>query len=192
MPETSFLNRHNLDLMRAALPYMKPQVQKSIEIISKADELMAAIDSPEPEEGLSAASLGNAAFDLEAMLSQIRSIGTPKEQEQIDTLLNFMKMQKLLQGYRTFLNAKQKSEHASGNFSSGGSSSGASAKSQGDNHAPEGSNLFGSSNDTLMEFLMSQLSPDQKSSFDSMNMMFQAMPKSGPASNPQPSANQTN
>lgn len=186
MPETSFLNRHNLDLMRAALPYMKPQVQKSIEIISKADELMAAIDSPEPEEGLSAASLGNAAFDLEAMLSQIRSIGTPKEQEQIDTLLNFMKMQKLLQGYRTFLNAKQKSEHASGNFS------GASAKSQGGNHAPEGSNLFGSSNDTLMEFLMSQLSPDQKSSFDSMNMMFQAMPKSSPASNPQPSANQTN
>lgn len=146
MANTNFLNHHNIELMKAALPYLPPSAQKSVEVVSKAEELVNTLSSPAPEGDLSAASLSGQHMDMEGMLMQMRGICNKREQEMIDNMLNIVKMQRLLQGYRSFVTTSQHSDKAPG-----------------------------SSQDTLMEFLMSQLSPDQKSTFENMNLVFNTM-----------------
>lgn len=154
-----FINHHTLDLMKTVMPYMHPRMQKSIEVISKAEEFMDTFHSPAPEGQLSAMSLNSGGVDIEDILLQLKSASTKNEQDTIDNMINIMKMQKLLQGYRSFMQAKQ----AAQNTQSKGQPSAASGQ------APQ------NSQDTLMEFLMSQLSPEQKSNFENINMVLNAM-----------------
>lgn len=147
----SFLNHHNIEMMKTALPYMNPQAQKSIEVLVKTEELLDTVHVLEQPSELSACNVNKEPFDMEAMLLQMKQIGTKKEQETIDNLLNFVKMQKLLQAYSLFINKKQASNSSS--------------------ETKETS----SSQDTLMEFLMSQLSAEQKANFENINLVLNAM-----------------
>lgn len=92
---------------------------------------------------------------MEDILLQLKNAGTKKEQETIDNMINILKMQKLLQGYRSFMQTKQAAQNTQSPNASGQTS--------------------GGSSDTLMEFLMSQLSPEQKSNFENINMVLNAM-----------------
>ncbi|MSS62393.1 hypothetical protein [Velocimicrobium porci] len=147
----SFLNHHTIEMMKTALPYMNPQAQKSIEVLVKTEELLDTVHVLEQPSELSACNVNKEPFDMEAMLLQMKQVGTKKEQETIDSLLNFMKMQKLLQAYSLFINKKQTTDSNSETKDASGSQ------------------------DTLMEFLMSQLSPEQKSNFENINLVLNAM-----------------
>ncbi len=150
MANHSIFNSHYLEIMKAALPYMNPQAQKSVEILVKAEELMDAVHTFENAGELSAASIRREHVEPEVILNQIKSLCTKEEQVMIDNLLNIITMQKLIQGYRTFTALQQSS---SGNGSSNNSSP----------------------NDRLMEFLLAQLTPEQKNNFDSLNMVLNTM-----------------
>lgn len=146
MANNSIFNSHYLEIMKAALPYMNPSAQKSVEILVKTEELIEAVQTLDDISELSAASIRRENVDPEMMLNQIKALCTKEEQVMIDNLLNIITMQKLIQGYRTFTSLQQNS---SGNNNS--------------------------SNDRLMEFLISQLTPEQKNNFDSINMVLNTM-----------------
>ncbi len=151
MINRSIFNSHYLEIMKAALPYMHPQAQKSVEILAKAEEFVEALKSFDDASEVSAASLRREPVEPEVILNQIKALCTKEEQVMIDNLLNIITMQKLIQNYRTFMSLQQR---VSGKSSSGGQTS---------------------SNDRLMEFLLSQLTPEQKNNFESINMVLNTM-----------------
>lgn len=132
------MDQHNVEMIKAALPYMNSRTQKSFEILVKADELRNTIQNLDSKE-LSACDVKPNSIDMETFLLQMRSLSNHRESEVIDNLLHFIKMQKLLGAYRSFMNTK-----------------------------PENS-------DNMMDFFLSQLTPEQKSNFENMSMMFHAM-----------------
>lgn len=146
MANNSIFNSHYIEIMKAALPYMNPQAQKSVEILVKAEELIEAVQTLDEPSELSAASVRRESVDPEIMLNQIKALCTKEEQVMIDNLLNVITMQKLIQGYRSFSALKQNT-----------------------------SGKENSSNDRLMEFLLAQLTPEQKNNFDSINMVLNTM-----------------
>lgn len=151
MHHHSIFNSHYLEIMKAALPYMNPPAQKSVEILIKAEDFVGAIQTFDHTTELSAASLRREPVEPEIILNQIKSLCTKEEQTMIDNLLNIITMQKLIQNYRTFMALQQK---VTGNATSTGQTS---------------------SNDRLMEFLLAQLTPEQKNNFDSINMVLNTM-----------------
>lgn len=96
---------HNIEMIKAALPYMNPRIQKSFELVIKADELkntLQTLDSPE----LSTCDVKANSIDMETFLTQMRALSNPSESQMIDSLLHFIKMQKLLSAYRSFMTTK--------------------------------------------------------------------------------------
>lgn len=147
MPKQQFINHHNLELLKVALPYMNPQIQKSVEVVTKADEFINMMQSPGPSSDLSTMSISPNQMDLEEILQQLKSVSNKNEQDMLDNMTNIIKMQKMIQSYRSFMQAKQ----------------------------PTDSNKVDSSQDTMMEFLLSQLTSDQKSNFDNISVVLNAM-----------------
>ncbi len=146
MTNNSIFNSHYIEIMKAALPYMNSHAQKSVEILIKTDELIEAFQTLDEPSELSAASVRRESVDPEIMLNQIKALCTKEEQSVIDNLLNVITMQKLIQGYRSFSASKQDS-----------------------------SDNTNSSGDRLLEFLLAQLTPEQKSNFDNINMVLNTM-----------------
>lgn len=132
------MDQHNIEMIKAALPYMNSRAQKSFEILIKTDELRNTMQNLDSKE-LSACDVKPNSIDMETFLLQMRSLSNKRESEMIDNMLHFIKMQKLLTTYRSFMNTK-----------------------------PENA-------DSLMEFFLSQMAPEQKANFENMNMMFNAM-----------------
>ena len=99
------MDQHNIEMIKAALPYMNPRTQKSFEILVKADELKNSIENLDNSE-LSACEVKQNSIDMESFLIQMRALGNKRECEMIDSILHFIKMQKLFAAYRSFMNAK--------------------------------------------------------------------------------------
>lgn len=149
MANQNFVNQHNLNLLKTALPFLSPNIQKSVEVISKADEFVSMVKSPVPAGELSTMSL-SAPMDMESVLMHLKSASNKNEQELIDNMINIMKMQKMMQSYRSFMKARPSSESSDSSGSS-------------------------SSQDTMMEFLLSQLNPDQRGNFENISVVLNAM-----------------
>lgn len=99
------MDQHNIEMVKAALPYMNASAQKSFEILIKTDELMNTIQNLDNTE-LSACDVKPDSIDMEAFLTQMRALSNKQESEIIDNLLHFIKMQKLLTAYRSFMRTK--------------------------------------------------------------------------------------
>lgn len=140
----SLFNHHNIELLTAALPYMNPSVRQSVQVVAKAEELHHTMHSPESAE-LSAQEVKGTP-DMEGMLHQLKGFCNKREQDFVDTILNYMMAQRLFHSYRSFMSTKKPAENGSGNPS-----------------------------DYMMEFLLSQLSNEQKGNFENMSMMFNTM-----------------
>lgn len=147
MPNQGFINHHSLELLKAALPYMNPQIQKSVEVVTKADEFINMLQSPGPSSDLSTMSISPDQMNFEDVLQQLKAVSNKNESEMLDNVTNLLKMQKMIQSYRSFMNTKQTSSQ----------------------------NASTNSQDTMMEFLLSQLTPEQKSNFENINIVLNAM-----------------
>ncbi|KSV59859.1 hypothetical protein [Acetivibrio ethanolgignens] len=99
------MDQHNIEMIKAALPYMNSRAQKSFEILVKTDELRNTIQNLDSKE-LSACDVKPNSIDMETFLLQMRSLSNKRESEMIDSMLHFIKMQKLLTAYRSFMNNK--------------------------------------------------------------------------------------
>ena len=148
MPVPPDHNRH-MAMLKAALPYVMPESRRAIEIMLQADALIhTARGQNEDQYSLEAAGLSledretAPAFtpNPETMLQCIREYCTPREADFIQTVLNVLQANRLFRGYREF----QKS-HPAADLAAAGNSS---------------------PNSQLMEFLLSQLAPEQKSTFE--------------------------
>ncbi len=175
MPNFTFMNHHQLDLMKAALPYLAPRMQKSINVMSIAEELVSTIQSPQPTPELSAMSLSSGNASMEDILSQIKPVCNRQEQELIDNMVNVMKMQKLFQGYSSFMATRQAANLANTVSAAEGKTDGAQNNTHSQNFGNQSHSGFGGSQDTLMEFLMSQLAPEQKSNFENISMVLNSL-----------------
>lgn len=99
------MDQHNIEMIKKALPYMNSRTQKSFEILVKANELRSTIENLDSKE-LSACDVKPNSIDMETFLLQMRSLSNKRESEMIDNMLHFIKMQKLLTAYRSFMNTK--------------------------------------------------------------------------------------
>lgn len=98
--QTNFQYKHAVDLMSAALPYVNSRAKANMEVLIKAGEFMETFQSTSSPE-LSACDISNEPVDLEALLMNLQGVCTPKEQELVNTILNFLKTRKLYHTYQT-------------------------------------------------------------------------------------------
>ena len=142
-----FSNEHQrrLAMFKAALPYVPPQNKKAMEIILQADNLLclaSEVSSNDDDMTLRAAQADTPATPAvyEKLLLNIKDYCTPAESEIVRMLLNFLHADELFKNYRDFTKnhyAMQTEEY-----------------NENDNQ------------NFMMEFLMSQLSPKQRTTFE--------------------------
>ena len=132
-------------MLKAALPYVPPQNKKAMEIILQADNLLclaSEVSSNDDDMTLRAAQADTPATPAvyEKLLLNIKHYCTPAESEIVRMLLNFLHADELFKNYRDFTKnhyAMQTEEY-----------------NENDNQ------------NFMMEFLMSQLSPKQRTTFE--------------------------
>lgn len=142
-----FSNEHQrrLAMLKAALLYVPPQNKKAMEIILQADNLLclaSEVSSNDDDMTLRAAQADTPATPAvyEKLLLNIKDYCTPAESEIVRMLLNFLHADELFKNYRDFTKnhyAMQTEEY-----------------NENDNQ------------NFMMEFLMSQLSPKQRTTFE--------------------------
>lgn len=170
MPIQNERERH-IAMLKAALPYVAPENRHAMEILLQANSLISLAMQP-PSADISISSIDGEESepfmpDPEAMLMNIREYCTKRESETIQVLLNFIHADKLFKSYREFTNSHPdmlEAAEINNNNSTPlsilfqlinglGSLSGNFNKD-----ASPGKNF-------MMEFLMSQLPPEQKATF---------------------------
>ena len=171
-------DRH-ISMLRAAIPYVSPESRHAMEILLQADTLIHLAQSG-PESELSTCGLEAAETDseqtdpisnAEALLIHIREFCTPKESETISLILNFIHADRLFKSYKDFTDAHPDMLKAAD--ISQKPSSPIEILFQMINGI--GSITGGKNTDKnyMLEFLMSQLNPEQKAIFEQYkNIMY--------------------
>lgn len=145
---------HMVELIKAAFPYLDSDLQQSAHLIIKTDELMQTLHEVSNSKAVTAFSIRNTSMDFEALLRGVRDVCYPKEREIVDMILNFFQAKKLYETYVTVTQAMASQPDSSENLGS----------------------MFGmNSNVNMSEMLEALLTPEQKSTFDNLNMMFSMM-----------------
>lgn len=103
--------KHIADLMHAAIPHVSVGQRARMEMLIKASEFVDSFQFTQSPE-LSACDISNETVDYEALLQSLQSVCTPRELDLVNTILNFLKTQKIYQTYqsmREFLPAGESS-----------------------------------------------------------------------------------
>ena len=140
-----------LDIIRAALPYVNSRTRNSMEVAIKTGELAETFQSLGDTPDLEACDLGNDTVDMEGLLVSVQNVCIGPEKELVNTLLNFYKTRNLYQSYQTFRRNNLQAELNAASLNTGTSQA--------------------NSNNSIIDFLMTQLTPEQKSTFDTINML---------------------
>ena len=152
MSRNQFIDEHTINIFKAALPYTMPQMQSGMNVLLKANDLMSTVQEMNNPGELQSMDLNSEQRDPEMLLTSIRSACLPGEVEMVDTLLNFIRARKIFNAYQCYnQNILQTAEMDK-------------------NKRSDGDNQNG-----LMNFLMSQLSPEQRSTFEMFNMVMNTM-----------------
>ncbi|BCJ95599.1 hypothetical protein acsn021_31680 [Anaerocolumna cellulosilytica] len=154
--------KHILDIIKAAFPHLDSESQQSMDLLIKTGELMDSVSAISRQKTVTAFGIKKTHnIDIETLLTSIRGVCYEKERELIDTFLNLIRAKNMYETYMMLSStlASQSSESdgaADGGFDAGG--------------------LFnGMNNPNMMELLESMLTPEQKSTFENLSMMFQMM-----------------
>lgn len=169
MRNNFLVDDHTLDIFKAALPHVTPQAQGGMNLLLKANELMATIEEVNHPAELSAMEINEEEHTPEVLLESIKQVCTQRENEVVDMMMNFFKARKIYNAYQDYgsqvLQAAQVNPNQNRNpFNMG--------------------NLFGmGGNGSMMDMLMSMLTPEQRNMFDMMNMMMSTMNMNNMAGN---------
>lgn len=171
--------QRRMAMLKAAMPYAAPESRHAIELLLQADTLINLASHP-PAAELSAADIdeddgGAMRANPEEMLMHIREFCTPIENDMLQTLLNFMHAGRLFQKYRQFAHSHPDMAMAGTDAPNNSSPlstllgliNGLGALDSG----LRSSN--GKANNYMMEFLMSQLSPEQRETFSQLQNIMQ-------------------
>ena len=148
---------HVLQIIKAAFPHLDSDTQQSAELIVKTGELMEVFENLNQRGTVTAFSFKNQNIDIEALLTSIRNVCYDQERELVDTFLNLIKAKNLYDTYTAFASVMATQTENAEN--------------------PDGETGSGSSGGSpdMMEILGALLTPEQKSTFENINMMFSAM-----------------
>lgn len=147
---------HTLDIIKAAFPYLDSQSQQTLNVFIKTGELFETFHSIQPGNLVTSLSVRKQSIDIEALLNGIRDVCNKREKDLIDMILNFYMVKNLYSTYATLASTMASESDGTGNASDLGSMFG----------------MDGSTN--MMDLLGSFLTPEQKSTFENLNMMFSA------------------
>ncbi len=137
---------HQLEIIKAAIPYINASEQKLISVYVKASELVDTITIfQKPEASVGICSLGDKKGSLLDMLNDIKAVCTNTEKETVNMLINFLNAFQL---YNTYKDTFGDNENIFANALGGNSSS----------------NMF----DTLKDLL----TPEQQKMFETYSVMF--------------------
>ncbi len=161
-PENSL--KHMVDIMKAALPHLNGQTQESASLIIKTSELMDSLRTVGSNEHVSALGFDLQNIDLEALLNSIRTVCYASERKIIDNILNILRMKNMYETYSA-LSSMMASQPGTGET----------PESNKDDSGGNGTGF----NQNMMEILSTMLTPEQKSTFDNISMMFNMMPNGG-------------
>ena len=154
-------------ILQAALPYTTGMGHHAIELLLQTNALINTA------RGYSESDLESCDMEAnpEEMLIHMQEFCTPKENDMIQMLLNFIKAGHLFRNYQEFMRNRQ--PNSGEDLSAAG-------------YTPESSNplgmflqMFGGSGssaplNTMMEFLMTQLSPEQRQMFEQIKILTNA------------------
>ncbi len=152
MSRNQFIDEHTINIFKAALPYTRPQMQSGMNVLLKANDLMSTVQEMNNPGELQSMELNSEQRDPEMLLTSIRSACLPAEVEMVDTILNFIKARKIFNAYQSYNQNILQAAEIDKNKRSGGEN-----------------------RNGLMDFLMSQLSPEQRSTFEMFNMVMNTM-----------------
>lgn len=156
--------KHMVDIMKAAFPHLDNETQESASLIIQTTELMNTLQSNKSKERVSAFSFRGQNIDIVALLTSIRNVCYARERQMIDSILNLMNMKSMFETYSALSSMMSSQSDTSGNNSNNSTNS------------TESDSGFGSGlNPNMMDLLGSMLSPEQKSTFDNISMMFNMM-----------------
>lgn len=173
-------NEHerHIAMLRAALPYVSPENRHAMEMLLQANSLVSlAMQQPADISSCNLDDSENSQPFIpnpEAMLMNIREYCTQKESDTIQILLNFIHADKLFKNYRDFAHSHPDMLESA---DIGTNTTPLNVLFQLVNGLGSLSNNFNKStasgNNFMMEFLMSQLSPEQKSTFEQLRGMME-------------------
>lgn len=157
---------HTLDIVKAAFPYLDSDSQQSMNLIIKMGELWDSFQSLRQNNTVTTFSIRKQSIDVEALLTSIREVCYDKERELVDMILNMIKAKNLYSTYVTLAQTMaSQTENTDNPYDQ---------DNPGNSNTSEG--LFGMGGNTnMMEILSSLLTPEQKSTFDNINLMFNTM-----------------
>lgn len=169
-------NEHErrMAILRAALPYTNRSSRHAMEMLLQTDSLLSiARQSP---SDLEACDIGTAP-NPEEMLLHIQEFCTPREYDMVQMILNFMKADRLFRNYRDFMNnsvphAEDGDVHTAAMQRGFNNPLSSLLQMVGGFNNPENSGK-------MLEFLMSQLSPEQKNMFDSLSFTVNSQNQKG-------------
>lgn len=141
-----------LNIIRAALPYVNSKTRNGMEVAIKTGELAETFQAAGTAPELEACDLENDTVDMEGLLLSVQSVCVGPERDMVNTVLNFLKTRNLYESYQVYRRNNLQPELQA-------------ASMNGNDHQNS------SNNNMMLNFLMSQLSPDQKSTFDAMSMI---------------------
>lgn len=179
-----YKNEHQrqMAILEAAMPYVAPNGRYAIQLLLQADSFISLARHGN-ESDLEAAEAGSntAPFqpNPQEMLQNIQKFLTPKEADTVQTLLNFMNARKLFQNYTKFVKEKsgfaaEVPELSSSSLSQSGPLQLLFQFINGLGSLERGLNTGGKEqNNLLKDFLLSQLNPEQKATFEQLqNIMY--------------------
>ena len=147
MKNRFLLDEHMANIFRAAMPHVHPQIQSSMNLLLKANDLMDTIQEASAPSELSTMGLDAEPVNPEELLTSIRPACNSKEMEFVDMILNFLKAGKLYNAYRSY-NSEELQAADIGTSAAGGRKQ-----------------------KSLKDFLVSQLTPEQRSTVEMFNMV---------------------
>lgn len=189
-------HQRQMAILEAALPYVAPNSRYGIQLLLQADSFVQ-LARQEPElsaqnYNLEAAEADSTEHgmhpDPQGMLLRIQEFLTPRESDMVQTVLNFMNANRLLQNYNTFMRSHtaspedndMDSELHAASFSNNANPlqmlfqliNGLGAIGNGFSNSSQ-QNRTPNQNKMMTEFLMSQLNPEQKATFEQLqNIMY--------------------
>ncbi len=159
-------DEHALAICQTALPHVNIQTQTSMNVILKVNDLVNSIRDLSYTGQLSAMELNEEPPDVEELLTNLKPVCNRQEADFVDMMLNVLSARKLYQAYQDFNEQVQAAQ----------------VSEEDNNHEEHNTSYnrsngpFGSNNNTnMMEFLMSQLAPEQRNMFEMMSMLMTAM-----------------
>lgn len=158
-----------MSMLRAALPYTAGNQRHALEMLLQMNALINTVRRG-PENDLEACDTD---AKPEEMLLQIQEYCTPRESDTVQMILNFMKASHLFQNYREFM-ASRPENHPTGDVQAAGYSRNTSSSPVNMLFQLLGG-LSGSGNSNhLMEFLITQLPPEQRQMLEQIQSLSEA------------------